>query len=137
MCRGLSSRRRAQPQSLPTIACRLPSVTAAQKRRRVRKNAAGKPKLIESLERPMTKRNKPALMLLLLTSVLTACSNKSPDYSPAVAPPAVPSLPKEARQPETPPYCLPTCSAGWSRQVESWQKRLTGEADQGEPASNL
>ena len=74
----------------------------------------------------MTKRNKPALMLLLLTSVLTACSNKSPDYSPAVVPPAAPSLPNEARQPVTPSACSPTCSLKWSEQVENWRQKLTG-----------
>ncbi|KVN36836.1 hypothetical protein WJ63_35180 [Burkholderia pyrrocinia] len=72
--------------------------------------------------------NRRALMPLLLLLLLTACASKSP-YSSSV--PAIPPLPPEARQPATPSICLPTCSAGLTRERESWQESLTNVALQG------
>ncbi len=66
------------------------------------------------------------LMLVVLMSALTGCSEKSIVYEPPVAPPAMPSLPSEARQPTVPSTCSPTCSAKWSEKVELWRQRLTG-----------
>ena len=64
----------------------------------------------------------PIPLLLLLLIVLAGCKSRSPDYSPAVAPPAIPSLPSEVRQP---PTCSPQCSQIWSEQAERWQQMLT------------
>lgn len=66
------------------------------------------------------------LMLAWLMSGLMGCSAKSPGFAPEGEPPAVPSLPSEARQPVTPSACSPTCSLKWSEQVENWRQKLTG-----------
>ncbi|SAK32448.1 hypothetical protein UA11_01083 [Burkholderia multivorans] len=50
-----------------------------------------------------------ALMLLLPMVLLTACASRSLHSLPTLD---VPALRPEARQPETPSICLPTCSAG-------------------------
>ena len=52
--------------------------------------------------------------------LLSACAHDCviwPDKLPA--PPQVPPLPATARQPAQIPECSPTCSAGWTRLVES------------------
>lgn len=53
------------------------------------------------------------LMLLPLMTLLAGCAHESPSYH--AAPPAVPVLPMEARQPTLPEICLPSCSAGLMR----------------------
>lgn len=69
-----------------------------------------------------------ALTLLLLTVLLTSCA--VPVTPPSVAPAAVPALPPQARQTllVTPSECLPTCSAGLTRERECWRKSLMNEA---------
>ncbi len=53
------------------------------------------------------------LMLLPLMTLLAGCAHESPSYH--ADPPAVPVLPVEARQPNPPEICLPSCSAGLMR----------------------
>lgn len=63
---------------------------------------------------------------LLLALLLAACATPPRPLPPVpVPPPAIPSLPAVARQPDLPPWCSPTCSAGLTRLRESWQKLLT------------
>ncbi len=64
-----------------------------------------------------------SLMLLLPMVLLTGCVSKSPYSSSAQS---IPPLSAEARQPETPSICLPTCSAGLMRERENWRASLTG-----------
>lgn len=71
-----------------------------------------------------------ALMPMLLLLLLTACADRSPRSSRMLD---VPPLRPEARQPATPSICLPTCSAGLTRERESWQRSLTSDAS---PASS-
>lgn len=66
-----------------------------------------------------------ALMPLPLLLLLTACASKLPCSSLA---PAIPPLPPEARQPAMPSICSPTCSAGLTRERESWRRSLTSGA---------
>ncbi len=42
-----------------------------------------------------------------------------------VSAPAIPALPKEARQPNNLPWCSPTCSAGLMKERVSWQQHMT------------
>ena len=72
------------------------------------------------------------LMLLLLVMLLPACASNSP--TTASVPAAIPPLPGEARQPKTPSFCYPTCSAGLTRERESWQSSLTAPTLQDAPA---
>ncbi len=76
-------------------------------------------------------------MLTLLAWLLSACASVSqPSLPPLdVRPPAIPRLPSAARQPKTPPECLPTCSAGVSREFDSWLTSPTNAAQPGQPAS--
>lgn len=48
---------------------------------------------------------------------------------------SVPPLPQEARQPETPSECLPTCLIGLTRARKSWLNTPTGPASPAQPAS--
>lgn len=64
------------------------------------------------------------LMLLPLIALLPACASTSSGYP--VAPPAVPPLPVEARQPTPPEWCSPSCSSKWSAEAEIWRQRLIG-----------
>jgi hypothetical protein len=67
-----------------------------------------------------------ALMLWLPMLLLSACTTRPETWSAAqVAPPAVPQLPSEARQPPAPPWCSPNCSRGLTSERASWQKRMT------------
>ena len=72
-------------------------------------------------------RGRLGLVLLLL---LAGCATPPPlPLQPVtVAPPSIPPLPPEARQPPAPEFCLPTCSSWWKKQVEQWQKKLTSGA---------
>ena len=59
------------------------------------------------------------LMLLALAVLLSGCSSASPQLSNAVEQPAIPSLPSSARQPKLIPECVPSCSAGLERSLNS------------------
>jgi hypothetical protein len=77
---------------------------------------------------------KPKLVMLLLC--LTAgCS--SPPSATSVEPARIPPLPPEARQPPTPSWCLPTCSAALSRERMTWRSLLENEAQPAPSASAL
>lgn len=73
-----------------------------------------------------------ALMPMLLLLLLTACADRSPRSSQTFG---VPPLRPEARQPVTPSICSPTCSAGLTRERESWQRSLTNAASPASSAS--
>jgi hypothetical protein len=71
-------------------------------------------------------------MLLLLPMLLTGCA--SPPTSPQiVAPPLIPPLPQEARQPPA-PSCSPSCSGALRRELQSWLDLLTPPVSLGRPA---
>lgn len=72
----------------------------------------------------------PALMLLPLVVLLTACGGTLP-----VLPSNVPPLPPAARQEPAPETCSPTCSDGWRRLVESLLPRPTEPEQPARPAS--
>lgn len=63
---------------------------------------------------------KPWLMLAPLALLLSSCACEPSSLPQPPAPPAIPPLPAEARQPEIPSMCLLTCSAGLTRERESW-----------------
>ncbi|MOA43679.1 hypothetical protein D3C78_1658530 [compost metagenome] len=72
------------------------------------------------------KSPKRRLMPLLLTLSLAGCASKPVALQPEqVSAPAVPALPREARQPDNLPWCSPTCSAGLTKERVSWQQRMT------------
>ena len=73
--------------------------------------------------------------LLLLALSAAACSPTLPVIAPPPAPPQIPALPPQARQPATPSICLPTCSAGLTRERESWRNSLMLPTQPGSPAS--
>ena len=80
----------------------------------------------------------PALTLLSLTLLLAGCASESRHSLPppeVVPPAAIPRLAQQARQPKTPPECLPTCSAGASREFDSWLSSPTSAAPPARPAS--
>lgn len=69
---------------------------------------------------------KHKLMPLLLALSLAGCTSKHAAWLPEqVIAPAVPALPREARQPDNLPWCSPTCSAGLTKERVSWQLRMT------------
>lgn len=78
---------------------------------------------------------RPWLMLAPLALLLSSCACELPSLPLPLVPPAIPPLPAEARQPETPSMCLPTCSAGLTRERENWLHMPTAPASQGRPAS--
>ena len=61
------------------------------------------------------------LTLLVPAVLLTACSAvpKSLPPSAPIQPATVPTLPSEARQPQTPEWCSPTCSEGLRKRLQS------------------
>ena len=74
--------------------------------------------------------------LLALLALLTACGQPPLQQpGPAVEPAKVPRLPKEARQPPTPAWCLPTCSSALTAERENWQRSLTNAVQPAQPAS--
>lgn len=79
-----------------------------------------------------------ALMLLLPLVLMTGCGGKSQTLPPVVvAPPAIPPLPAQARQPMTPSECSPTCLSGLTAERESWLKLLTPPAPPASPVNEL
>ena len=64
------------------------------------------------------------MMLLMLPLALAGCSNSSlPSVSSSGS---ITPLSALGRQPQTPEFCLPTCSANLSSETDSWQSTLTG-----------
>ena len=62
----------------------------------------------------------PALLLAVLLLPLMGCASAPPLSSPLViAPPAIPALHLQARQPPPPALCLPTCSDGLRTLLDS------------------
>ena len=83
----------------------------------------------------MPQRLPPAarwLIVMLLLLLLAGCAS-APLQLPAPAP-LIPPLPQEARQPDPPPICQPTCSAGLARLLDSLLQPPTPPASQGSPA---
>lgn len=64
------------------------------------------------------------LTLWPLLLLLTGCAHDSPLLRP-VQGPSIPPLPAEARAPESPPECLPSCLQGLTTERESWLDTLT------------
>jgi hypothetical protein len=85
---------------------------------------------------PKIKSLQQRLLLVTLTVLLQACASRLPPSSPpAVAPPRIPALSPEARQPPTPSICSPTCSASLTIEREAWRRKLIDGASPGLPAS--
>ena len=59
------------------------------------------------------------LMLPLLVVLLSGSSCASKQLSAAAVTPAIPSLPSSARQPKQIPECVPSCSGGLERSLNS------------------
>lgn len=65
---------------------------------------------------------------------LAGCSNSSlPSVSSSGS---ITPLSALGRQPQTPEFCLPTCSANLSRETDNWQSMLTGQPKPEESAKN-
>ncbi|SAI58875.1 Uncharacterised protein [Bordetella ansorpii] len=78
----------------------------------------------------MTPNNARPLRLLMLMPLLllaAGCGSESTRWLPTQSP-AIPPLPTEARQPEPPSICSPTCSARLSILLENWLNMPTGRA---------
>ena len=85
---------------------------------------------------PNLKRAASAQIVPLLMLLLAGCASVSQPLSPPpVSPPAIPALPLAARQPKTPPECLPTCSDGARQEFESWLASPTSAAAPANSAS--
>lgn len=85
-----------------------------------------------------TKRSsrRPKLLLVLLTAQLLGCASGSPKLPPQpVPPPRIDPLPTQARQPQRPPICTPTCSDGLTRLYEQLLDSLTTPPLPAPPAS--
>ncbi len=75
-----------------------------------------------------------AMMLLMLPLALAGCSNNSlPSVSSSGS---ITPLSALGHQPQTPEFCLPTCSANLSRETDNWQSMLTGQPKPEESAKN-
>lgn len=82
------------------------------------------------------KLTRPSVMLWPLLALLTACASApQPLPAPVVQPAQVPPLPLLAVQPPPPAWCLPTCSAGLTKQRASWLQRMTEQEPPASPAS--
>ncbi len=84
------------------------------------------------------KRSLPrALMLTLLTLLVTACAQPSTVIAPPPAPPRVPSLPSEARVSlvPIPSICSSGCSNGIRESLKRSEDLLMNSAPEGLPAS--
>ena len=65
---------------------------------------------------------------------VAGCSNNSlPSVSSSGS---ITPLSALGRQPQTPEFCLPTCSANLSRETDNWQSMLTGQPKPEESAKN-
>ena len=86
---------------------------------------------------PHFKLTVSVLLALALIAMLMGCAAHSqPPLPPVVVPSAtIPPLPKEARQPPTPTWCLPTCLDAWNSEVESLRHLLESAALPARPAS--
>lgn len=69
---------------------------------------------------PNSKPPRPALRLALLTLLLHGCASDSTLYAPPNHAPAIPPLPAQARQTDSPTY-----SASAQTDIEKWLQRLT------------
>lgn len=66
-----------------------------------------------------------AMMLLMLPLALAGCSSSSlPSVSSSGS---ITPLSALGRQPQTPEFCLPTCSKNLSNETGNWQNTLTGQ----------
>lgn len=84
--------------------------------------------------KPENKPTVPALMLLLPVLLLAGCKLNS---LPIVVEPArIPPLTQEARQPEPPKECSPTCSAGLTKLRTELLNSLTSRESPALPASS-
>lgn len=64
------------------------------------------------------------LILLMPVTLLAGCGGNSIRYEPS-PPVVVPELPANARQPEPPPECSPSCLESLMKWRESTLKQLT------------
>lgn len=83
--------------------------------------------------KPRNARPKPLLTAMLLPLLLLGCGHASPLLKPTAGA-QIPPLPVQARQPASPPECLPTCSANARSEFERWLTTLTGQPEQDKPA---
>lgn len=74
-------------------------------------------------------------MPALLGMLLSGCACELPSFSQPVEPARIPSLPAQARQPQTLTNCSPSCSAALTTEREAWLRILTPPGRQGRPAS--
>ena len=79
--------------------------------------------------KPNTMRRLPVSMRLLLPVLLSACASDSPLFVPPNHAPAIPPLPAQARQTDSPTY-----SASARIDIEKWLQRLTEPSLPAEPA---
>lgn len=85
----------------------------------------------------MQNKRLPGLRVTLLLPVLLllGCTSKPAAWQhEQISAPAIPAMPSQAKQPDSPPWCSPTCSAGLMRERESWQERMTELEQQVLPA---
>jgi hypothetical protein len=80
----------------------------------------------EEEKQPMVKaQQRIRLMPMMLSVLLTACSSSSlPSVSSSGS---ITPLSALGRQPQTPEFCLPTCSKNLSNETGNWQNTLTGQ----------
>ena len=76
-----------------------------------------------------------ALTLTPLALLLAACAPPLTVTAPPPEPPRIPALPPQARQPQMPLICSPTCSQGLTMRRESWQQQLMQPTQPAQPAS--
>lgn len=92
----------------------------------------------QTLPSPRFKRKQTALAVMLLLALLnvTGCAS-TPTPSPplVIAPPSIPPLPPEARQPPLPAWCSPTCAAGLTTLRKTWRLGSTSLTPPARPAS--
>lgn len=81
--------------------------------------------------KPGPKWQPPALTLIACALLLSGCAAPKPPPPVVVTPPRIPPLPQEAKQPEPPPICRPTCSSGLAKLLESWLNSRTSPASPG------
>lgn len=85
---------------------------------------------------PATNRPSTAVLLIVLPLLVMGCASAPQPLPPlVVAPPAIPPLPQEARQPQALAICLPTCSDGLARLLEALLLPLMPAGPQALPVS--